>query len=436
MPISFAKNDAQIGLAKALVQTRNKLSEFINKHFPAYLKAKESGFKFDSTTVLTELFELEGDYSKGKMAWGSRYLANAIVERGWARPGCGINTTLTLHGEQGYGKSEGIKEILPEELMRYYWDGQGMLNMEKREIMRMFATRLLIDVSELQIKGDKQQLFNALVTAQSISLQVHYQMKRPELPAMHALAVSTDKASILTKEDTGRRLGVFEIGKKTKPADFYNRKPAEWNGMDMRTFLICEAADRKLQAHILRKNKDGLLEPNPDYDGPKEMVGDLPVSEWQANIEFTKEFSDIDLVKKQAIKEALESETFPSHRLNTNQEYTMKAILEVLSKRHFLKYGMVKIKRETVDNIMQALDSLGELKELLLTLACRSMDNDLAKKAQDRAESIPRLDGVIDDEFKKKHSKKGSPGQSMHLNSMPSESSKTTSNDKTNGAEC
>lgn len=76
----------------------------------------------------------------------------------------------------------------------------------------MFSQRLLIDISELKIKTDKQlEKFNAIYSAKTLSLKVHYKMKRPELPSKHTIAVSTDKSHIITLEGAGRQLGIFEV---------------------------------------------------------------------------------------------------------------------------------------------------------------------------------------------------------------------------------
>ena len=153
--------------------------------------------------MLTSLWGL--DPADELVAWASRHLCLGPVWRTY-RPGCKLDETVVLIGEQGTGKSALVKSLVPDE--RWYGDGIA-LNTSQKEHAEALAGRLIVEMPEMSgAQRADAKLLKSLMTRTDDGQHRAAYAARPVPTPRRCIMVGTSNrtgAGVLPQDSSGQR---------------------------------------------------------------------------------------------------------------------------------------------------------------------------------------------------------------------------------------
>lgn len=169
---------------------------------------------------MEQLLPLEDDPHNIALArWASRYLFLGIVQR-TKEPGCKLDEILTLHGEQGIGKSALCSSIIPPDFRGQSFTDRLVLTSSQREAAESLQGIVLAEASEMtgMSRADIEKVKSVITTTQDY-VRLAYR-KNAETIYRRCIIVGTSNTDCLPNDPTGNRRFVVV---KTKGDRAYHR---------------------------------------------------------------------------------------------------------------------------------------------------------------------------------------------------------------------
>lgn len=142
--------------------------------------------------------------NKALARWASRYIFLGIVQR-TKEPGCKLDEILTLHGEQGIGKSAVCASIIPHDFREECFTDRLILTSSPKEAAESIQGVVLAEASEMtgMSKADIEKV-KALITTTQDRVRLAYR-KNTETISRRCIFVGTSNTDCLPNDPTGNR---------------------------------------------------------------------------------------------------------------------------------------------------------------------------------------------------------------------------------------
>ena len=197
---------------------RNEVDPF--KQWLETLPAWDSTARLDNW--ITRLFDVDGD--PHLTVWTSRYLFLGAVQRTY-EPGCKLDETPVLIGDQGIGKSAVLKACLPNDkaagLVELFTDGLHLAAFPK-ERAEALEGRVIVEIAEMggSTRADLESLKAFLTRTDDGDHRRAYARHAESSPRMCILVATADRGRTLPNDPGGnRRFVAIEIRSSTMAAE-------------------------------------------------------------------------------------------------------------------------------------------------------------------------------------------------------------------------
>lgn len=180
----------------------NAVDPFENLYLDTLEPKQDTEFLDNWLSVLLPLEQNAGNIELAK--WASRYMFLGIVQR-TKEPGCKLDEILTLHGEQGIGKSSVCASIIPHEFREECFTDRLILTSTPREAAESIQGVVLAEASEMtgMSRADIEKV-KALITTTQDRVRLAYR-KNTETIGRRCIFVGTSNTDCLPNDPTGNR---------------------------------------------------------------------------------------------------------------------------------------------------------------------------------------------------------------------------------------
>ena len=247
----------------------NAIDPFQNNYLNTLTPKEDSDF-LDGW--IEELLPLEeGENNRLLARWASRYMFLGIVQR-TKIPGCKLDEILTLHGEQGIGKSSVCSSIIPPDFREECFTDRLVLTSSPKEAAESIQGVVLAEASEMtgMSKADIEKVKSLITTTQD-RVRLAYR-KNAETIKRRCIFVGTSNSDCLPNDPTGNRR--FVVVKTT--GDRANHKVEDW--MDENRDRLFAAAlwefEQGRRANLPRDLLEYQRESNEGYRITDDLIED------------------------------------------------------------------------------------------------------------------------------------------------------------------
>ena len=238
---------------------------YLNKLEPK----QDTEFLDNWLSVLLPLEQNKGNIALAK--WASRYMFLGIIQR-TKEPGCKLDEILTLHGEQGIGKSAVCASIIPPDFREECFTDRLILTSTPREAAESIQGVVLAEASEMtgMSRADIEKV-KALITTTQDRVRLAYR-KNSETIGRRCIFVGTSNTDCLPNDPTGNRR--FVVVKTT--GNRANFKIEDWMN-DHRNRLFSAALweyENGQRANLPRELVEYQNQSNSEYRITDDLVED------------------------------------------------------------------------------------------------------------------------------------------------------------------
>ena len=139
---------------------------------------------------------------------GRRWLLSAV--RRALEPGCKVDTTLILVGEQGAGKSSGMRALMPDPA----WFSDTPIDMGSKDAYLAMQGVWVMEVAELSaMRARDAESIKAFLSAQVDRFRPPYGRNMVELPRGTVFVGTTNEAEFLDDPTGARRFWPVQVGR-------------------------------------------------------------------------------------------------------------------------------------------------------------------------------------------------------------------------------